>query len=129
MIASIRFENRSAFSSRTHAGAMRFADPRHDVGHHRAKSGARRIADNSARARKALPNLLAHGARPGLFGARAKLLCFRLKFLQNPAAILDQPRDVRDVLRMRREPLVERGLCGFGVNDHPADFFHPRAAV
>ena len=36
---------------------------------------------------------------------------------------MDQPRDIRDVLRMRREPLVERGLCGFGVNDHPADFF------
>ena len=126
---SIRFENSSAFSSRLYAGATRFADPRHDVGHHRAKSGARRISDNSPRARKALPNLLAHGARPGLFGAQAKLLCFRLKFLQNPGAILDQPRDVRDVLGMRRESLVERGLCGFGVNDHPADFLHPRAAV
>jgi len=93
------------------------------------KSSARSIADNGARARKALLNLLAHGARSGLFGARAKLLCFRLKFLQNPGAILDQPRDIHDVLSVRRESLVERGLCGFGVNDHPADFFHPRATV
>ena len=59
---------------------MRFADHRHGVGQHRTKSAARRIADNGARARKALPNLLAHGARPGLFGAQAKLLCFRLKW-------------------------------------------------
>ena len=74
-------------------------------------------------------NLLAHGARPCLFGARPKLLGFRLKLLQNPGAILNQPRDLRDVLRMRRESLVERGLRGFGMHDHPADFFHSRAAV
>jgi Dihydrouridine synthase (Dus) len=82
------------------ASALRFVNPRHRVVHRRAKSLARRIVDNGARAGEALTNLFAHGARSGLFGARTKLLGFRLKFLQNPAAILDQPRDMRDILRM-----------------------------